>query len=73
MRWLDSINSGSIPVKNLPASAGDTGDTGLIPGLGRYPGVGNGKPLHYSCLENFMDRGGWQAIVHGFAEPDTTE
>jgi len=70
MRWLDSINSGGIPVKNLPASAGDTG---LIPGLGRYPGVGNGKSLHYSCSENFMDRGGWQAIVHGFAEPDTTE
>ena len=70
MRWLDSINSGGIPVKNLPASAGDTG---LIPGLGRYSGVGNGKSLHYSCLENFMDRGGWQAIVHGFAEPDTTE
>ena len=42
-------------------------------GLEKYPGVGNGKSLHYSCLENFMDRGGWQAIVHGFAEPDTTE
>ena len=73
MRWLESINSGGLPVKNLPASAGDTGDTGLIPGLGRSPGVGNGKPLSFSCLENFMDRGGGQAIVHGFTEPDMTE
>ena len=66
MRWLDSINSGGIPVKNLPASAADTGGTGLIPGLGRYPRVGNGKPPYYSCLENFMDRGDWQATVNGF-------
>ena len=46
-------------VKNPPASAGDTG---LIPGLGRFPGGGNGNPLQYSCLENPMDRGAWQAI-----------
>ena len=38
---------------------------GLIPGLGRSPGVGNGNPLQYSCLENLMDRGAWQAIVRG--------
>ena len=43
--------------KNLPANAGDTGDVGLIPGLGRAPGVGNGNPLQYSCLENSIDRG----------------
>ena len=44
-------------VKNLPANAGDSGDMGSIPGSGRYPRVGNGHPLQYSCLENFMDRG----------------
>ena len=52
-------------VKNPPANEGDTRDAGLIPGLGRYPGVGNGNPLHYSCLENSMDRGAWQVTVHG--------
>ena len=41
------------------------GDTGSIPGLGRSPGEGNGNPLHYSCLENSMDRGDLQDIVHG--------
>jgi len=48
--------------KNPPANAGDAG---LIPGLGRFPGEGNGKPLQYSCLENPMDRGAWWAVVHG--------
>ena len=42
-------------IKNSPASAGDVGDKGLIPGSGRSPGVGNGHPLHYFCLENSMD------------------
>ena len=46
-------------VKSLPANAGDTGDAGLIPGLGRSPGGGNDNPLQYSCLENPMDRGAW--------------
>ena len=55
-------------VKNLPANAGDAGDMGSTPGLGRSPQVGNGKPLQYSCLENSMDRGAWQAIVHGVAK-----
>ena len=44
------------------------GDPGLIPGLGRSPGVGNGNPLQYFSLENFMDRGAWQATVHGVAQ-----
>jgi len=50
-------------VKSLPANVGDTGDAGSIPGLGRSPGVGNGSPLQYSCLENSVDRGAWQATV----------
>ena len=48
---------GGVVVKYLPANAGDAGDTGLIPGLGRSPGGGNGNPLHYSCQDNPMDRG----------------
>ena len=52
-------------VKNLPANAGDTGDTGSIPGSGRFPGIGNGNPLQYSCLDNSMDRGTWWVRVHG--------
>ena len=55
----------ALVVKNPPANAGDKRDMGLIPGLGRSPGIGNGKPLQYSRLENPMDRGGWQAAVHG--------
>ena len=45
-------------------SACSVGDLGLIPGLGRFPGVGNGNPLQYSCLENPIDRGAWWAAVH---------
>ena len=52
-------------VKNPPAHAGDVGS---IPGLGRGPGGGNGNPLQYSCLENPMDRGGWQAVVRVVAK-----
>ena len=44
------------------------GDLGLIPGLGRSPGEGNGNPLQYSCLENPLDRGSWRAKVHGVAK-----
>ena len=50
------------------ASAFHVGDPGSIPGLGRSPGERNGNPLQYSCLENFMDRGAWQATVHGVAK-----
>ena len=48
-----------------PASQGDLKDAGSIPGSGRSPGVGNGKPLQYPCLENPMDREAWWAPVHG--------
>ena len=51
-------------VKEYACSAGDTGDAGLIPGSGRYPGEGNGNPLQYSCLENPHGRGTWRATVH---------
>ena len=57
-----------LDVKNLPANAGDTRDTGSISGSGRFPGIRNVNPLQYSCLENPMDRGDWQATIHGVAE-----
>ena len=49
----------------------NVGDLGLIPGLGRCPGEGNGNPLQYSYLENSMDRRAWQATVHGVAKNRT--
>ena len=55
-------------VKNLPANAADSGDVGLIPGLGRFPEGGNGYPLQFSCPENSMDRGAWWATVHRVAK-----
>ena len=54
-----------LGVKNSPANAEDARDMGLIPESGRSPGRGNSNLLHYSCLENPMDRETWQAIVHG--------
>ena len=54
-------------------SACNAGDPGLIPGLGRSPGEGNGNPLQDSCPENPTDRGAWRATVHGVAESDMTE
>ena len=58
-------------VKNLPANAGVARDVGSIPGSGGFPGVGNGNPLQYSCLENPMDGGAWGATVHGVAKSRT--
>ena len=57
-----------LVVKSLPAKAGDVRDTGLIAGLGRFPGGGNGNPLQYSCLENPRDRGASQATFHRAAK-----
>ena len=61
----------ALVVKNLPANVRDIRDAGFIPVLGRSPGEGNGNPLQYSCLENPMDRGAWEAIVHGVAKSRT--
>ena len=61
--WLSS--------KESACSAGDTGDMGSIPGLGRPLGEGNGNPFQYSCLENTTDRGAWRATVHGVAKSRT--
>ena len=58
-------------VKNMAVSAGDIRDEGSIPGLGRSPGEGNGNPLQYSCLENSMKRGAWQATVRRVANSQT--
>ena len=62
---------GVAVVKNQPANAGDTRDVGSIPGSGKSPGGGNDNPLQYSCLENPMDRGTWQATVHRVAKSQT--
>ena len=52
-----------LVIKNLPSSAGDVRDTGLLPGSERSPEGGNGNSLHYSCLENPKDTGDWQSVV----------
>ena len=66
--WLTLIFPGG---SNGKVSAYNAGDLGLIPGLGRFPGEGNGNPLQYSCLENPMDGGAWQATAHGVAKSQT--
>ena len=67
-----AVDAGGFPggavAKNPPTNAGDARDAGSIPGSGRPPGEGNGNPLQYSCLENFMDREAW-----GHKKSDTTE
>ena len=60
--------AGGTVIKNLSANAGNTGEAGSIPSWGRSPGVANGNPLWYSCLENSMKRGAWQVIIHGVAK-----
>ena len=69
--WASQV---ALVVKNLPAKAGDIRDLGSVPGSGRSPGGGHGNPLQYSCLEDSMDRGAWQAMVHRVnKELDMTE
>ena len=63
--WASQV---MLVVKKLPAKAGDIRDVGSIPGWERSPGGGHGNPLQYSCLENPMDRGAWQATVHRIAK-----
>ena len=60
-----------LVVKNFPANAGDIRDSDSIPGLRSSPGEGNGNPLQYSCLENPMDRGAWQATAQRIAQSRT--
>ena len=60
-----------LVVMNLPTNAEDIRNMGLIPGLGRSPGGGHGNPLHHSCLENFFERGAWQAAVHRVTQSQT--
>ena len=69
---LPGASQGALVVKNPSANAGDARDMGMIPGSGRSPGGRHGNPLQYSCPENPMDRGAWQATVHGAAESNIT-
>ena len=59
IKWASQV---VLEVKNPSDNEGDIKDNGSIPGSGRSPGVGNGNPLQYSCLENPMDTGAWQAL-----------
>ena len=61
----------AVVVKNLPASAGDIRNVGLIPGSGKSPGGGHGNPLQYTCIENPMIRGAWRATVHRIVKSQT--
>ena len=60
-----------LVVKNPRANARDIRDVGLIPGSGRSPGGRHDDPLQYSCLGNLLDRGAWQATVHGVTKSQT--
>ena len=80
MLWLLIYSSPSrlgasqeaLVIKNLPVYAGDMGDSGSIPSLGRFPGGGHGNPLQYSCLENSMDRQAWWTTVHKVSQSKTS-
>ena len=69
--WDSWASQVALVVKNLPANAGDTGDTGLIPGSGRSSGEGSGSPLQYSCQENLMDQGASWATVDRVTKSQT--
>ena len=66
--WVSQV---APVVKNPPVNAGDIRDKGSVPGLGRSPGRGHGNPLHYSCLENPMDRGAWWATANSVSKSQT--
>ena len=70
---LIPANQVALVLENLHAHIGGIREMGLIPGSGRFPGGGNGKPLRYSCWKNPMERGAWQASPWGHKESDTTE
>ena len=59
------VSQGALVARNLPVNARGAGDLGSVLGSGTSPGGGNGNPLQYSCLENFMDSGAWQSTDHG--------
>ena len=69
--YFSKASQVALVVKNLPANLGDLGDAGSIPVTGRSPGEGHGNRLRYSCLENPMDRGAWEIIVHMVAKNRT--
>ena len=66
--WASQV---ALEVNDPPVNVGDARDTGSIPGSGRSPGGRHGNPLQYSCLENPMDRGHWQATVHRVTKSQT--
>ena len=66
--WVSQV---ALVVKNPPAHAGDIRDASSIPGSGRSPGGRQGHLIQYSCLENSMDRGAWQATIHKVAKSQT--
>ena len=68
---LGSLRVWWLSGKKSACNAGDTGDVGSIPRLGRSPGGRHGNPRQYSCQENPMDRGAWQATVHGVTKSQT--
>ena len=68
---LNGASQVVLVVKNPPANGGDIRDVGSIPGLQRAPGEGHGNLLQYSCLENSMDSGAWQATVHRVTQSRT--
>ena len=68
---VSNVFTGGTVVKNPPVDAGETGDVGSIPRLGRILGERNSNPLQYSCLENWMDTGAWWATAHGVTKNRT--